>query len=150
MEVGGDPNNSNDIYWASVSAVDNVEHIFIPVQVAGMYQLVVFNSGFGLDDGQDFGLAWWAGESLSGDFDGDDDVDGDDLNNWKTGFASSEADADYDGDSDGADFLAWQRNLGTGVPAVPATVVIPEPSAWLLTVVGLLLLPSARSTQRLS
>jgi hypothetical protein len=136
MPAGADPNDTEDIIWASVSSVDNVEHIFFPVQETGMYQLVVINTPFGLDDGQDYGLAWWAGEALSGDFDADGDVDGDDLDEWKIGFnGGGNGDADSDGDSDGADFLAWQRNFGTGVSATPASV--PEPGALLLIAFGL-------------
>ncbi|MBA3480891.1 MAG: hypothetical protein H0T51_03655 [Pirellulales bacterium] len=41
------------------------------------------------------------------------------------------SDADNDGDSDGADFLAWQQQLGS-VPAVPAAAAIPEPTAYCL------------------
>lgn len=145
MPAGGDPNNTDEIIWASVSAVDNVEHIYFPVQQGGMYQLVVINSGFGLDDAQDFGLAWWAGEALSGDFNGDGEVDGDDLNEWKNGFGDAgNGDADNDGDSDGADFLAWQRNLGIGVPVAPAAAV-PEPSAWTLVTLGLPLVVRRRA-----
>ncbi|MBA3480890.1 MAG: hypothetical protein H0T51_03650 [Pirellulales bacterium] len=41
------------------------------------------------------------------------------------------SDADDDGDSDGADFLAWQRQLGS-VPAVPAGAAVPEPQGRVL------------------
>jgi hypothetical protein len=87
---------------------------------------------------------------LTGNFDGDADVDGDDLAAWKTAFINSDgsADADGDGDSDGDDFLAWQRGLG-GVAAAfsPSGVVyydaagvgvVPEPSAGLIAVLGML------------
>jgi hypothetical protein len=45
------------------------------------------------------------------------------------------SDADNDGDSDGADFLAWQRQLGS-VPAAPAMAVVPEPATFLLFMVA--------------
>jgi len=137
MLEGGDPTNIEDIIWGSVSAVDNVEHVFFSVPFAGFWQIVVANTEFGLGDGENYGLAWWAGDSISGDFDGDGDVDKDDLPIWKTGFDTSEADADDDGDTDGADFLAWQRNLGLNVPAATA---VPEPAAALLGCMGLPLL----------
>ena len=38
---------------------------------------------------------------------------------------------DADGDSDGADFLAWQRQLGS-TSAVFATEAVPEPTTWAL------------------
>ncbi|MCC6494394.1 MAG: hypothetical protein IT424_15390 [Pirellulales bacterium] len=77
----------------------------------------------------DFGLAWWAGEAVPGDFDGDGDVDVDDIFEWTSNFGSGPgADADGDGDSDGADFLAWQQNLGT-TAAVSTAASVPEPTA---------------------
>jgi hypothetical protein len=47
-------------------------------------------------------------------------VDGADLGAWRGAFGAGNAggDADNDGDTDGADFLAWQRQLGqTAGPA---------------------------------
>jgi hypothetical protein len=73
------------------------------------------------------------------DFDGDGDVDGDDLWNWKAGFgtsagaAHSQGDANGDGDSDGADFLAWQQQFGLAPDiALPATPAVPEPDSSLV------------------
>ncbi len=46
-------------------------------------------------------------------FDGDGNVGASDLAVWQAAFGvAAAADADNDGDSDGADFLAWQRDLG--------------------------------------
>ena len=75
---------------------------------------------------------------IPGDFDGDSDVDADDLIVWRENFGSTTADplsgdADGDGDADGSDFLAWQRNL-TGPIASAATVVVPEPGAGSLAI----------------
>jgi hypothetical protein len=67
------------------------------------------------------------------DFDEDTDVDGDDFDVWKEGFAigdtHDEGDADEDLDVDGADFLAWQQQFGSPPPATPAAHAVPEPSA---------------------
>jgi hypothetical protein len=136
MRIDGDFNDPNDIVWGSVSYDSNVEHVFFPVPSAGYWKIVVANTNFGIGDAENYGLAWWAGESIPGDFDGDGDVDRDDLNKWKLRLGSSEADADDDGDTDGADFLAWQEFSGLNV--VP-TVPVPEPSSWLLACVGVLL-----------
>jgi hypothetical protein len=73
-------------------------------------------------------------------------VDADDLAQWKGDFGiNDESDADNDGDTDGEDFLAWQRNFGTGVPASPTAATVPEPSVWALTALGLPLLLRRRS-----
>lgn len=72
------------------------------------------------------------------DFQRDGDVDADDLAEWQSFYAdAANADADSDGDSDGADFLVWQRDFGSGSPSTPMTVAVPEPSAWMLLLVGI-------------
>ena len=73
---------------------------------------------------------------IPGDFDDDQQVDGDDLTIWKGAFGGAGADADGDGDSDGADFLIWQRNFGTGVPTAVVAGAVPEPSTALLALMG--------------
>jgi hypothetical protein len=72
--------------------------------------------------------------ALTADF----DDDGDDLAEWQGDFGvNALSDSDDDGDSDGADFLAWQRQLGS--PAiVAATAAVPEPATLLLLVSGAL------------
>jgi hypothetical protein len=66
---------------------------------------------------------------FSADFDNDGDVDSTDLSIWRGAFDLNQlGDADGDNDSDGADFLAWQRQLGSA-PAVSAADAVPEPGA---------------------
>lgn len=83
---------------------------------------------------------------LSADFDGDNDVDQDDLTVWSANFGTdsgllqSAGDADGDGDADAADFLLWQQQFGAVVPA--ALAAVPEPTAVTLVLgaaAGLLL-----------
>jgi hypothetical protein len=61
--------------------------------------------------------------AIPGDFDGDGDVDGDDLSGaplgWKSRFGT---------DFSGQDFLVWQRHLGMSLAAAAATAA-PEPNA---------------------
>ncbi|HEX6964072.1 MAG TPA: dockerin type I domain-containing protein [Lacipirellula sp.] len=70
----------------STSAVDNVEHLYFTDLAAGTYTLKVSNAA-----GWDYGLAW----------------------RTKTQFNLFSGDFNGDGAVDGADFLTWQRNLGT-------------------------------------
>jgi hypothetical protein len=71
------------------------------------------------------------GEPMPGDFNGDSAIDSGDLTVWRSAFGTAVgADADNDNDSDGADFLTWQRRLGSGLPSVASSVAVPEPSTW--------------------
>ena len=71
---------------------------------------------------------------LPGNFDGDGDVDGEDLLIWETAFGVDDSgDANGDGDTDGADFLIWQRSFGSGSVAAGA---VPEPSTIVVAVLG--------------
>ena len=81
---------------------------------------------------------------LVGDFDGNYVVDADDLAIWQAGFGKdnnlagiNDGDANGDGEVNAADFFAWQRNLGAGSTPLAASAQVPEPSAVLLTVLGL-------------
>ena len=72
------------------------------------------------------------------DFNQDTLVNGADLTMWKAAFGVNDsADADGDFDTDGADFLIWQRNYGA-TTAVGALATVPEPSAALLGIAGVL------------
>jgi len=77
---------------------------------------------------------------VPGDFNGDGNVDGDDLLDWQTSFGTTgsaeiaDGDADEDGDVDGNDFLIWQRNRST--PALSSQSAIPEPTTLGLTLIG--------------
>lgn len=84
---------------------------------------------------------------VPGDFDNDQDVDADDLADWRTAFGETAVgDADGDADSDGNDFLIWQRNL-TGPLAAQAVSAVPEPaSAALLAGAALALAAWRRRT----
>jgi hypothetical protein len=82
--------------------------------------------------------------TLPGDFDGDGDVDGDDLADWRAGYGSDTAgDADGDGDTDGRDFLIWQRNY-TGPLAANSLArsvglqTVPEPTSLAVVIFGII------------
>ena len=75
-----------------------------------------------------------------GDYNQNGVVDGDDLANWKAGFGTignatlTQGDGDGDLDVDGADFLVWQRQVGSGPTSTGAA--IPEPMTASIAFVG--------------
>ncbi|QDT73299.1 beta strand repeat-containing protein [Lacipirellula limnantheis] len=82
--------------------------------------------------------------TASGDFNGDNQVDGEDLAAWAMGFGQFDgvgapaglADGDANGDLivDGGDFLVWQQQLGGGLQAIAANAPVPEPATSLLLI----------------
>jgi len=88
--------------------------------------------------------------AFAADFNDDGRVNGADLTKWSGDFGMNPgSDADGDGDSDGNDFLIWQRQLGSGVPAAAAAAAIPEPATGLLAALAALLLrPMAMAKRR--
>jgi hypothetical protein len=81
--------------------------------------------------------------SYTADFDEDGDVDGEDLVQWKAGYAigsqRGDGDADADGDVDGSDLITWQQQVGSGTAAVAGASEVPEPAAWTLGTAAIIL-----------
>jgi hypothetical protein len=69
--------------------------------------------------------------AFAADFNNDGAVDAADLACWTASAGGVDGDADDDGDSDGADFVLWQRQLGSRL-AVATDVEIPEPPTFVL------------------
>lgn len=88
------------------------------------------------------------GSFLEADFNQDGNVNGTDLTAWKGGFGAgttkAQGDANADGKVDGADYLVWQRQFGQAPPATVAAGAVPEPTAALLSGLGLAALAAVR------
>ncbi|MCC6491563.1 MAG: hypothetical protein IT424_00915 [Pirellulales bacterium] len=93
------------------------------------------------------------GGGLDGDYDGDSDVDGDDLVVWENQFgilpvpAAPNADGNGNGAVDGGDFLVWQNNFGAP-GAAGAASAIPEPTAAVLLASGLAMMARVHVRKR--
>lgn len=137
------PKDETDLALAvakSTTTEDNVEHIFFKDFATGEYKIVVeHKTDFtGLDQQQDFAVAWWYGTPttpITGDYDGSGTVDADDYTIWKNTFGGSVIPGtDADGSGDGivnlADYTIWRDNLGA-TSALNAQAV-PEPSSLLV------------------
>lgn len=87
---------------------------------------------------------------FNADFDGDLDVDDQDLSQWEGDFSvNDDSDADADGDSDGADFLVWQRQFGSGPAASSAaSMSVPEPKSIAMLAPALVLVVLRRRVKR--
>jgi hypothetical protein len=91
-------------------------------------------------------------QAVTGDFDGDGDVDGADFIVWQTHYPSGSGgttatgDANGDGAIDGADFALWQNAFPTSPGSVAA---VPEPSTLVgIAIGGLLALAGRRKFAR--
>ena len=70
---------------------------------------------------------------ISADFNGDNTINGPDLQVWEESFGVDDAgDADGDGNTDGQDFLAWQNQFGNIVTTASGITSVPETSSLLL------------------
>lgn len=131
----------------SFSFEGTLEHLFAPIPFDGDWEIWVVQQDADVAGGQDYGLAWWYGLVEApgpGDFDGDGDVDGEDLALWEGSYALNDgADADGDGDSDGVDFLIWQQNVDP-LALSSSTTAVPEPSCVFLAVIGISLAARCR------
>jgi hypothetical protein len=135
----------------SVSAVDNVEHIYLNSLGPGTYTLKVSGAA-----NWDYGLAWrmtTAFDEPNADFDGDGVVGGSDFLVWQRNFgtllgaANSQGDADGDGDVDGDDLTLFKAGaISTPVPPMSASIVaaVPEPSAFTLAAFSAVVLGASR------
>lgn len=85
---------------------------------------------------------------VTGDFDGDGDVDGADFLAWQQNYGKSpnadpeDGDANGDGDVDDLDFADWKLGFGSST-ANPAVGAVPEPATAALALMALVL-PLAR------
>jgi len=78
---------------------------------------------------------------LDGDYDFDGDVDGADFLTWQRNVGSTvnaEADGNGNGVVDAADLSLWSTNYGSSAPPVSGLTTIPEPSSIGLACLGLL------------
>jgi hypothetical protein len=82
------------------------------------------------------------------DFDGDGDVDGNDLATWQTAYGvDGDGDATGDGETNGADFLVWQRQFTGEEELATTSVAVPEPGIVSLMVVFALMIGGCRRTR---
>jgi hypothetical protein len=97
---------------------------------------------FGYEDAPDTAIEAGAGiPSSTADFDGDDDVDGNDFLIWQRGLGlagqtdNSNGDADGNGVVEGVDLDQWKAQFGGGA-AVAAVDAVPEPTSLALLAAG--------------
>ena len=141
----------------SISAVDNVEHIYRTNLGPGTYTLKVSGAA-----NWDYGLAWrmtTAFDQPTADFDGDGAISGGDFLVWQRNFGkllgatNSEGDADGDGDVDADDLALWKAGAISPLtpPMLASIAAVPEPATagmLALTATALLGARQFRSRRR--
>ncbi len=95
---------------SSQSAIDNVEHIWLPGLSAGDYRITVTLDDDQGDVGEAFGLAWF-GRINDGDFDRNGVIELDDINMMLTQLGDPYFDLDGDHDSDADDVDLWVHTV---------------------------------------
>lgn len=120
-QAGGNPNDTN-WYQHSVSATAPAGTVDVRVSAIFNDGVLTTNPQSGMFD--DFELTL-ATTGTPGDFDGDDDVDGQDFLVWQAGFP---------GTYDAGDLADWQSNYGTEAPAAGS---VPEPTTLALAACGM-------------
>lgn len=79
---------------------------------------------------------------LAGDFNGDGEVDGDDLAQWED---------HYGVNLDGSDFLAWQKDrTNPGTITSSEASAVPEPTAGILLLVGVCCISASHRFQKVA
>jgi len=133
------PKGATDIdtesIWASTQAFMPLEHLFVPINVTGEYEIWVHQFDADIPGGQEYGIAWWAegtGVPVTGDFNGDGIVDGADFIAWQR-------------DTNFGDLADWEANFGTTSLQVAASTAVPEPSGVMLIAFALTVWPLRRS-----
>ena len=141
----------------SISAVDNVEHIYRTNLGPGTYTLKVSGAA-----NWDYGLAWrmtTAFDQPTADFDGDGAISGGDFLVWQRNFGkllgatNSEGDGDGDGDVDAEDLALWKAGAISPLtpPMLASIAAVPEPATagmLALTATALLGARQFRSRRR--
>lgn len=129
--------DAGDPVQASISTVDNVEHIFVRGLTAGQYSI-----GIPTDQSWSYSLAWDVLLAVPGDATDDGIVDAADYTVWANHFLMTGAtldDGDFNGDGivDAGDYTLWANNFSPAAAAPLAALAVPEPAGWLLLAAGL-------------
>ena len=106
-----------------LTAIGSVNGVFDSVALPSLSAGLLWDLDYGSND-----VLLSVVTAYPSDFDLDGDVDGDDLTDPTLGWQ-----ARYGNDLDGSNFLAWQRELGSGVAGLASSsATVPEPSTLLL------------------
>jgi len=145
------PVTKTPLWSGIVGAGENMEGLGLgPVLANGHWILlgVTDDAGLGLNRIASFELSL-GGCGTAGDFNCDGNVDEADYRLWKNTFGSTKAlaaDGNGDGEIDAADYTIWRdhTSAAAGEAAEAEGKALPEPTAWVSAVGGLLALLARR------
>jgi hypothetical protein len=137
--------NTGQAVAASLSPEGTLDHIFFRIPTTDDYEFWVLQGDAdqpaGNPNRQDYAVAWWYGLApplaAAGDYNGDQIVDTQDHNAWRTSFGSTDAMADGNGNGvvDAADYVIWRKNATAGRGNFAA---VPEPNGVALIAASVL------------
>jgi hypothetical protein len=135
----------DDAIALSDSAGNTFEHLFAQIPATGQYEFWINQFSSNLGDGQDYAVAWWADAvkgTAGGDYNGDNIVDAQDYNVWRTTSGATVtpgtgADGNNDGVIDAGDYVIWRKSFSAAGSGT-SLASVPEPSAICLALIGLL------------
>ena len=135
----------NSVAAANAFLTDNVINLGSNgvLNVSGDLNLVFSLSLTTNDVGAGFSFDLLFGNSTFGsaDFDTDGDIDGADFLTWQRGFGVGttkvQGDANADSAVNGSDLVVWKNQYGFVATSVAALGSVPEPTAFVMTIIGL-------------
>jgi len=145
LVAGGTPDASGNYYtyfgqnvWTAGPALAAQRVQF--AHDRALQHIIIWELGQDLAPGNSNSLlrsAFLKNETLGGDYDGDRDIDGADLNVWKSTFGSTtdlRADGNGNGIIDAADYVLWRKFATAAGSGSVVNASVPEPSALSLLV----------------
>jgi len=140
IDFGNDPTVGES--WALSTTIDGFSF-----SAAGISGTITIHPGGDLGTPGTFGVE----TANDADFDGDNDVDGNDFLIWQRGLGvgatNGTGDADGNGVVDAADLAVWRTQFG-GPPAVSAASAVPEPMTLALGGLAILALSLSGRSRR--
>jgi len=159
LVAGGTPDASGNYYtylgqnvW-TVGPASTTQRVQYARDV-GLQHMIIWEIGQDLQPTNPNSLlraAFLKNQTLDGDFDGDRDIDGADLNIWRSTYGQTtdlRADGNGNGVVDNSDYVVWRKRAATSGSGSISNSNVPEPTCASLIAIGLFLFAALRRFER--